>query len=618
MPHPRSTARFCIPAAVLLAVVVLLALAAPALAFPDVPAGHPYETAIDYLSSEGIIGGYGNGNFGLNDTVKRAQFAKMIVGTLAIDPGTSTVTRFTDLGTPDANGYPHRYVQAAYEAGITFGTNAAQTLFSPWNAIRRDQVISMIVRGIENLYPGILLDPPPGTTTFFADVPEPHGSNVRIAEYNGLLYGLIGMGPGWSVTATATRGEVAQMLWNLIPAEAWVYTDGSGDFPTLEAAVAGVGPHTTIHLGPGTFTLTKTLELAAFPLILEGNGAGGTDRTTVRYAGTVVDVGWTVFIARDIRFESTATSAGSNVVNVVDASVSFDSCHFAGANRGDTGTGYGLHAEGASRVVVSSSIFTLNDWGGVSVEGTTEVMLENNATAGGQNGIALRGSSTGTIRGNTCSLTEATGIGASGDSVATIENNTCSNNSADGISLDGSARATVRGNTCNSNTANGIWVAGDADATIEDNDCLDNLEFGIRLLGNAIATIRGNTCRSTGLSGIGLVDSADATIENNQCSGSKQCGIALFNNATATIRGNTCNANGVHGIALLDDSSALVEGNTCKSNVQAGIAFAGRSSGTARNNECAGNKWGIAVASGATPTIGTNNLHGNTVDLYYE
>ena len=81
-------------------------------------------------------------------------------------------------------------------------------------------------------------------------MPEPHGANLRIAQYNGLLNGLIGMGPGWSVDATATRGEVAQMLWNLLallrgvgPGEGdvWVYVDGSGDYPTLEAAIAASG-----------------------------------------------------------------------------------------------------------------------------------------------------------------------------------------------------------------------------------------------------------------------------------------------------------------------------------------------------------------------------------------
>jgi len=183
--------------------------------FSDVPAGHPYYAAVTDLASQGIINGYIDGRFGLNDTVKRMQFAKMIVGTLGITPNVSTQTRFTDLGSPDSSGYPHKFVQAAYDHGITNGTNTAQTTYSPSNPIRRDQVVSMIVRAM-GVSPGRLLDPPSGALSLFAGVGDPHGANLRIAEYNGLLEGLLGMGPGWSVTTNATRGEVAQMLHNLL------------------------------------------------------------------------------------------------------------------------------------------------------------------------------------------------------------------------------------------------------------------------------------------------------------------------------------------------------------------------------------------------------------------
>ena len=52
--------------------------------FPDVPPRHPYYTAIMDLASRGIIGGYEDGRFGPGDAVLRAQFAKMIVGTLGL------------------------------------------------------------------------------------------------------------------------------------------------------------------------------------------------------------------------------------------------------------------------------------------------------------------------------------------------------------------------------------------------------------------------------------------------------------------------------------------------------------------------------------------------------
>ena len=184
--------------------------------FPDVDLTHPYFEAIKGMYGLGIIGGYTNGNFGPYDSVRRAQFAKMIVGTMDIPPNPTTSTRFTDIGAPDAYGYPHIYVQAAYDNGITYGTNQAQTLFAPWNFIRRDQVVSMIVRAATNLAPGALETPPAWFQGLFSGVGEPHGNNLRIAEWNGLLDGLVGLGPGWSISATATRGEVAEMLWNLL------------------------------------------------------------------------------------------------------------------------------------------------------------------------------------------------------------------------------------------------------------------------------------------------------------------------------------------------------------------------------------------------------------------
>ena len=184
--------------------------------FPDVPAFHPYYQAIVDLDSRGIISGKTDGKFWPDAEVTRQQFAKMIVGTLGISPSASTTTRFTDLGSPDAAGYPHIFVQAAYDNGITTGTNLAQTLFAPTNPIHRDQMVSMIVRGAKSIFPGTLEDPPVGTPSVFAGVGDPHGANLRMAEHNGLLNGLVGMGPGWDVYANATRGEVAQVLWNLL------------------------------------------------------------------------------------------------------------------------------------------------------------------------------------------------------------------------------------------------------------------------------------------------------------------------------------------------------------------------------------------------------------------
>jgi hypothetical protein len=46
-----------------------------------------------------------------------------------------------------------------------------------------------------------------------------HGQNIWLAEFNHLVDGILGPKgglAGWDTTAYATRGEVAQMLWNLL------------------------------------------------------------------------------------------------------------------------------------------------------------------------------------------------------------------------------------------------------------------------------------------------------------------------------------------------------------------------------------------------------------------
>ena len=398
----------------LLAVVLVLLLASPASAFPDVPTAHPYADAITGLADEGIIGGYSNGKFGLLDPVKRAQFAKMITGTLGIPPNSSTWTRFIDLGAPDAYGYPHAFVQAAFDYGITYGANPAQDQFNPWGPIHRDQAVSMIVRGVNTLFPSALLDPPVGTYSSFAGIPDPHGGNLRLAEYNGLLEALVGLGPSWNVTANATRGEVAQMLWNLfghlVPAGVWVYADGSGDYPTIEAAVADIATGATIYLGPGTFRLSQTLAVD-FSFNLVGSGMAGPNATVVTCNDTVLDVASVSFSAQDIKFVSTANNKPTDVMAAGDATIHILRCAFSGAFRWNDHAGDGLYLYGTTSATVQDSVFTQNDLNGVELDEDAQVTLEDNECSGnGSNGIGFWANSVGVARGNTCTANAYSGI----------------------------------------------------------------------------------------------------------------------------------------------------------------------------------------------------------------
>ncbi len=131
----------------LLGVGFILALPTAAKAsFPDVPASHPYYEAIEGMATQGVIGGYTNGNFGPEDLVKRQQFAKMIVLTMGFQTTEDDICPFNDVLPVDSVDplYPDHYIAVAARTGLT--TGYLDNTFRPYNQITRQQVITMVVR----------------------------------------------------------------------------------------------------------------------------------------------------------------------------------------------------------------------------------------------------------------------------------------------------------------------------------------------------------------------------------------------------------------------------------------------------------------------------------------
>lgn len=195
--------------------------------FDDVAIGTWYFEAIQGLAERNLVAGYpkttGGADFRPDNNLLRAQFAKMICGALRLSVFENmALPPFTDLGpnTPD-NLYPHEYVAAAYSAGITTGTTA--TTFSPYVSVTRAQAVSMACRGVQNLYPGLLASPPASYTGSLGNFSSAHQANMQIFEFNGLLAGLPGYGPGWNPWAPASRAELAEILWEVMKmiAETW-------------------------------------------------------------------------------------------------------------------------------------------------------------------------------------------------------------------------------------------------------------------------------------------------------------------------------------------------------------------------------------------------------------
>ncbi len=186
---------------------------AAAVSFTDVPTSHPHAVAIADLSGRGVINGFPDGTFRPGQPVIRQQFAKMIVLTLGLAVPADITCPFADVDeTPNLNDplYPARYVAVCALHGITAGKTP--TAFDPYSGITRQQLVTMVVRAAALSDPPAVYLPPFVTGQFSL---EEHYVNARRAAYAGLLDGL-GVGPDYSFTSAASRGECAQVLHNLL------------------------------------------------------------------------------------------------------------------------------------------------------------------------------------------------------------------------------------------------------------------------------------------------------------------------------------------------------------------------------------------------------------------
>lgn len=199
----------------MLAALLLLVMAAPALAESDSPpftdiTGCPYEEAITNLAAWQIVGGRANGTFGPDETLLRAQLAKMAVLTMDYTVTAADISTFLDTPEVDPNNplYPGSYAAVAAAKHIMLGYTSGN--FGFWDTLTRQQLITVIVRAAGNA----LTDPPAEYQGDLNYSDPTHGANIKKAEYNGLLAGIPDLGT-WDTTQNATRGETAELLHRL-------------------------------------------------------------------------------------------------------------------------------------------------------------------------------------------------------------------------------------------------------------------------------------------------------------------------------------------------------------------------------------------------------------------
>jgi len=202
----------------LVALILVLGISVPAMAAPEFSdiEDHAYEASIVNLSARYFMGGYPDGTFRPDNPLQRQQYAKMAVLTLGYEVTAANVSTFPDTPAPydPVNNplYPGSYVAVAAANQIIGGYTNGNFGFA--DNVTRQQAITIAVRAA-----GDALAEVPEDWTGALDYSNPnHGANVKKAEYNGMLDGILGNleeGATWDLTANATRGEAADILSQL-------------------------------------------------------------------------------------------------------------------------------------------------------------------------------------------------------------------------------------------------------------------------------------------------------------------------------------------------------------------------------------------------------------------
>ena len=134
--------------------------------FTDVPADAWEASYVYDLVGRGILSGYGDGTFGPQDTVKRAEYAKMLVGITETPIGNNVSSVYTDV--PNWEWY-FPYVCASHDFISGFTDRDGILTFKPENDATREVVTVALIKAL-NIDLSKYTDPTTYLSQRFSDV----------------------------------------------------------------------------------------------------------------------------------------------------------------------------------------------------------------------------------------------------------------------------------------------------------------------------------------------------------------------------------------------------------------------------------------------------------------
>ncbi len=177
--------------------------------FSDVARGAWYYRPVSFIAARGITTGTGGGSFGPEVRLTRGEFIVMLMKAYGITPDENPTDNFADSG----NSYYTGYLAAVKRLGISEGTGG--NMFEPDKEITRQEMFTLLYNALKVI--GKLPTGNSGKTLGqFTDAGQ-IDSWAKDAMTLLVKTGTVGGNDGkLNPTGTATRAEIAQILYNML------------------------------------------------------------------------------------------------------------------------------------------------------------------------------------------------------------------------------------------------------------------------------------------------------------------------------------------------------------------------------------------------------------------
>lgn len=269
---------------VVLALVLCVAMTIPTFAagtttpdFSDVEDGQWYTTAVERWAEAGLIEGPGDGTFGTDNDITRAEVAAIMQRLLGLDAASAATLEFEDV-TPDDWFYDE--VMSCAAAGVLNGNGDGT--FAPNASITREEAFTMVMRALLTEEQKAKVNANILTDKGFTDVAkisdwavESVAAIVDCEAVNGYEDKTI------RPDANITRAEFATILNRLIAV--YIYTDKNGDIAVskfeagheTEANLAGAG-YVVVQAGQDDLEVTYSETVTGKTVVVVKNAEDGS------------------------------------------------------------------------------------------------------------------------------------------------------------------------------------------------------------------------------------------------------------------------------------------------------------------------------------------------------